>query len=209
MDPIIQQDLTPTWGYHIPWLQDNHQLSHKSGPDMDGSSLTQRPTPAPYSSPRTGPTHQRLYLVPPPHRMSSQPDPHSPVRPPASATQSTTGPTGRACSPSDISEHTHLRHYSPSANLLTHPTLAIVAAGPKRAAQRQRTGAGGFPPGDHQLQANRTLDKNHINALHRLICQKDTKLFGESPMLEDLDKLACVCPSKENIRALAAEIANI
>ncbi|WAR53856.1 hypothetical protein PtB15_3B365 [Puccinia triticina] len=79
--------------------------------------------------------------------MLSQPDPHSPAGPPLTATQSTPGPTRRGRSPSDLGEHSHLCRYSPSANLLTPATLNIVAAGPKRAAQRPRTGAGAIPPG--------------------------------------------------------------
>ncbi|WAQ91926.1 hypothetical protein PtA15_15A319 [Puccinia triticina] len=101
-------------GISSPRLQGNHQLSHNSGPNTDGSSLTQPPTPAPYSRPRTGPAH------PPPPPTECR---HSPAGPPATATQSTPGPTRRGRSPSDL------------------------AAGPKRAAQRQRTGAGGIPPG--------------------------------------------------------------
>ena len=62
---------------------------------------------------------------------------------------------------------------------------------------------------DHQLQANRTLDENHINAWHRLICQKDAELFGDSPMLDDLDRSACVCPSEADVAALATEIAEM
>ncbi|WAR62731.1 hypothetical protein PtB15_15B318 [Puccinia triticina] len=45
-----------------------------------------------------------------------------------------------------------------------------------------------------------------IRRWHRLICQKDAELFGESPMLDDLDKSACVCLSKADVRALATEI---
>ncbi|OAV99408.1 hypothetical protein PTTG_04534 [Puccinia triticina 1-1 BBBD Race 1] len=42
----------------------------------------------------------------------------------------------------------------------------------------------------------------------RLVCQKDKAFFGSSPMLANVNRADCVCPTAEEVAALAADMAD-
>ncbi|WAQ90388.1 hypothetical protein PtA15_12A377 [Puccinia triticina] len=42
----------------------------------------------------------------------------------------------------------------------------------------------------------------------RLVCQKDEALFGSSHILADVNRADCVCPTAEEVAALAADMAD-
>ncbi|WAQ81853.1 hypothetical protein PtA15_2A166 [Puccinia triticina] len=52
---------------------------------------------------------------------------------------------------------------------------------------------------DGQLQANRPRSEDWNNAWTLLVVQKDHLLFGMSPLLADLDRDNCTCPTDDEV----------
>ncbi|WAQ83545.1 hypothetical protein PtA15_3A916 [Puccinia triticina] len=60
---------------------------------------------------------------------------------------------------------------------------------------------------DAQLNANRPRSKDYVNAWTVLVVEKDHKMFGSSPLVDEVNKLSCRCPTDAEVTAQVALMA--